>query len=201
MANRLELEDFGTPVAASPGQGTAPDPAAAEDIRLSAFEDGYGAGWNDAVAADQNSQTKVSQDFAQNLSDLSFTYHEARNHLTTAAEPIFKELIEKVFPSLIVSGLGAQVLETLSDEVGRIANAPVELVCSPSNTIALTELVGENAPMPINISEEPTLTDGQVFLRFATEERRIDLDEIQTGMDSAISAFFQNLKTEVNYGT
>jgi hypothetical protein len=55
---------------------------AVEEAKVASFEQGYKAGWDDAVAAQSEDQTRIRADLARNLQSLSFTYQEARSHMS-----------------------------------------------------------------------------------------------------------------------
>ena len=69
------LEDF--TLQAGGGQLHVLDEDALEEQRLASFEQGYSAGWEDAVQAQEQSRGQVSAELAKSLEDMSFTYHEA----------------------------------------------------------------------------------------------------------------------------
>ena len=82
-----------------------------EDLKLQAFEAGYQAGWDDASKAHADGKEKTSAEFAQNLLDMSFTYHEALAKLTVSLEPLMKKVVEKLLPETVRMALSAHILE------------------------------------------------------------------------------------------
>ena len=64
-----------------------------ESVRLEAFEKGYQAGWDDSSIAHQTEREKVSSELAQNLQDMSFTYHEAYAKLSLAMKPLLTKCV------------------------------------------------------------------------------------------------------------
>lgn len=205
MARAFQFEDFSTPE-----QGKAPATGASsslsdqelEERRLVAYEEGYSAGWNDAIASDTDNQTRISESFAGNLSDLSFTFQEARSNILGATEPIFREMVQKLFPELTEAALCDNVISRLKHYADAAASQPVELVVSPENRSALENLVTRHSGLDLVVTEEPTLGEGQVFLRFGKREEKIDLAEIKQGFEEAIAAFFSSNSNieDVKYG-
>jgi flagellar M-ring protein FliF len=79
MAGGPVLEDFATlagPAAQAPSD---PAPALADAERLAAYEQGYRAGWDDAVRAEAADQARIGAELARNLQEMSFSFHEARS--------------------------------------------------------------------------------------------------------------------------
>ena len=69
------FEDFGEEKPkANLGSGLAVEEVA--DQKLEAFENGFQAGWEDAIAAQSETQSFVSSGLASSLQNASFEYHE-----------------------------------------------------------------------------------------------------------------------------
>ena len=130
----LALEDFA--VKSQPSEMTPSDTisrAAAEAEKVASYEQGYQAGWDDATQAQAEDQTRIGAEFARNLQELSFTFHEARAHVMQAMEPLLTELVDTVLPSLVSETLGQRILEELQPLIEDGADSPVELVVSPAS--------------------------------------------------------------------
>ena len=55
--------------------------------------------------------------------------------------------------------------------------------------------------MPLRIVEEPALSPGQVFLRFADRETRIDLAAVPEAIGAAVDGYFRfELEGELAHG-
>lgn len=193
------LEDFGSYHAAPDATINLSD-VALEEQRLEAFEQGYKAGWDDAITAQGDDQTRVSADFARNMQDLSFTYHDAFNQLTKALQPLLTQVVTKVLPQMAQATLGAQVVEQLTEMARTEAGAPVEVVVSPANAPSITALAEQDLGLPITIVEEASLGEGQVYLRFGEAEREINLDQVLGGISEAVDAFFHQTEQEMSHG-
>lgn len=193
----FQLEEFNTQIVSD-------DPTLAlttnlEEHRLEAFEQGYKAGWDDAASAQSDDQNRVAADFAHNLQDLSFTYHEARSQILKSLEPLLKEMVAKVLPKLAYENLP----QTIVDEVLSIAQnqseMDIQIVISPSNCSALEQLLEAQSDLNATIIEEPSMADGLAYLRFADTEKHIDLDSILTSFSQSIDGYFeQQEKVAIN---
>lgn len=167
-----------------------------EECRLAAYEQGYTAGWDDAVAAQDGEIARLRADLGRNLEDLSFTYHEAHSHVLRTLEPLLHDMVTKVLPAIARESLGQMVLEHLRPMAKDLADQPVTLVANPANRELLENLVVAEAHFPLTFREEPSLGDGQVYLRLGEAESRIDLDGVISAISAAVSAFFRIEKQE-----
>lgn len=167
-----------------------------EECRLAAYEQGYTAGWDDAVAAQDGEIARLRADLGRNLEDLSFTYHEAHSHVLRTLEPLLHDMVTKVLPAIARESLGHMVLDHLRPMAKDLADQPVTLVANPANRALLETLVVAEATFPLTFREEPSLGDGQVYLRLGEAESRIDLDGVISAISAAVSAFFRIEKQE-----
>jgi flagellar assembly protein FliH len=197
MALRLEVFDTGP---AAPTDTVVTDVGALEEARLASYEQGYTAGWDDAVAAQSGDQTRLRADLARNLQGLAFTYHEARAHLLKSVEPLFETLVARILPDLARASLGGQVVALLRAQAEAASDVPVELVINPAARAAVeAALDGLPAP-PVALVEEDTLGDGQAWLRLGPRELRIDLDRAVADIAAAVRAFFDLSQEDQSHG-
>lgn len=162
-----------------------------EEQKLASFEKGYQAGWDDSARAQQDSSTRISEDFARNIRDLSFTYQEAHGAFVADMEPLIRDLVNSVLPKLAQETLGRRITDILTTEVEAQGQAPVLLVTAPGQSDALQAILPETTTMPVEIVEDATLADGQVQLRFGGTEREIDLAKVLETIGAAVEGFFQ----------
>ncbi|GKY86673.1 flagellar biosynthesis protein [Sinisalibacter aestuarii] len=196
MPGPLHLEDFDRPdlrstpdnVAAAPSPTPAPD--AAEQARLQGYEAGYQAGWDDAVRSEAEAQGRIGAEFARNLQDLGFTFHEARSHVMQALEPLLTGMVERVLPDLISRTIGQTIIEELLPLASAAADTPIQVVVSPASLPALEPMLAAST-VPFDLVEEPTLAEGQVFLRSGRLERHIDFTRAVDQIGTAINGLYE----------
>ena len=174
------------------------NPDNVEDAKLQSFEDGYQAGWEDAVKAHEAAKDRIAADFAQNLQDMSFTFHEAFTKLGQAMKPLLTQIVTKVLPEVANKIIVAQVLAQMSDLMADQSENAIQIAVSPKNLDALTELLSEITNIPFELKGEPALGEGQVYLRVNSDEREINLDALIMGFSNALDAFFQQIAQEPN---
>lgn len=200
MPMRLKLEVFDIGGIRLATEEVRVTPAALEDARAASYETGYSAGWEDAVNAQTTEQTRINEEVARNLQALAFTYHEARSHVLRTLEPLLRDMVAKVLPNMAREALGQFVLEALRPVAARLTDSPVTLTLNPASRAAVEAHLAAESSLPLRILEEPSLGEGQVFLRFDDREQQVDLDGVITAIAGAVDSFFHFEQQEKDYG-
>ncbi len=196
MARLFPLEEFTqqTPVEnTTPEVAPPPETASAEQlekIRLEGYEAGYKAGWDDAVKAEEVEQNRIGAEFARNLQDMGFTFHEARAHVLNTLEPLLLGMVEKVLPELVSQTIGHSIIEEMLPLATSVADTPLEVVVRPSCRARLEPLLASATAIPITLVEEPSLAEGQVFLRAGELEKHLDFTGALDRIGKSISDLF-----------
>jgi flagellar assembly protein FliH len=188
MAIRLEV--FETDQPSHQPEVVVTDRGQVDEAKLASFEEGYSAGWEDAVAAQDEDRARLAADLARNLQALSFTYHEARDHVLSGLEPLLRAVATKLLPAIAREALAPLVAETLRPLAAEAAGAPLTLVINPASRSAVEGLLAAQNGPPLEIEEEPTLVEGQVHIRFARSETRVDLARAISEITAALHDFF-----------
>jgi flagellar biosynthesis/type III secretory pathway protein FliH len=161
-----------------------------EEAKVASFEQGYSAGWDDAVAAQQGDQSRIHADLARNLQTLSFTFQDARSHVLQAIRPLILEMTNRLLPEVAREALAPTVLEALMPIADELSDAPLTLVLNPAVRPQVEGLVTQATGLPMQIEEEPSLSEGQVYIRFGTTETKVDLAQVTEDIATAVRAFF-----------
>jgi flagellar biosynthesis/type III secretory pathway protein FliH len=191
-APRLEVFD----TAPAPDGSLLPlvEATAVEEAKVNAFEQGYSAGWDDAAAAHQGDQNRIRADLARNLQSLSFTFQDARSHVLQAIRPLILEMINRLLPQVAHEALAPMVLETLMPMADELSDSALTLVVNPSVRPQVEDLVTQATGLPLVIEEEPSLPEGQVYIRLGVAETKVDLAQVSADIAAAVRGFF-NLNT------
>ena len=128
----LKLEVFAPDQPSAAGNTVVLDTMLLEETKLSAYDSGYAAGWEDATAAQSEDQNRVRADLARNLQSLGFSYHEARAHVLKALEPLLRQITGQLLPELARDSLAPMVLEILMPLAEKLADTPITLVLNPA---------------------------------------------------------------------
>lgn len=190
----LHLEVFDTAPAADGMLRPLVEATVVEEAKVASFEQGYSAGWDDAVAAQQGDQTRIRADLARNLQSLSFTFQDARSHVLQAIRPLILEMVNRLLPEVARETLAPTVLDAVMPLADTLADAPLTLVLNPAVRGQVEDLLAQAAGLPMVIDEEPTMPEGQVYIRFGSTETKVDLAQVTTDIAIAVRAFF-NLNT------
>jgi flagellar biosynthesis/type III secretory pathway protein FliH len=193
----LRLEPFETEKPSdAPGQTIILDQMALEEAKLEAYDKGYQAGWDDAASAQSEDRAAISAELARNLQSLTFTYQEARAHVLRALRPFMSGLSERVLPAIAHETLGAIVAEVITPIAERAAGQPVKLVLHPARRELIEEYLTRTTGLPLQIEEEPSLGEGQVFLSLGKHESAVDLDGAVAAIQSAVRGFLDQCENE-----
>ncbi|MEF3048934.1 FliH/SctL family protein [Pseudotabrizicola sp. L79] len=194
----LKLEVFETRAAVS--DVVVMQSTEVEDARLQSYETGYAAGWEDAMAADAEEARKISAELANNLQHLAFTYQEARAHLLRSVQPVLIELATRLLPEVAREAIAPVVLDAVMPLLEDASDQPIDIVLNPVARPAIERLLTQAAGLPLQFQEEPTLGEGQVYIRMRQEEFRVDLDTATRDIIRAVHDFFDCPEKEDSNG-
>lgn len=185
---RLQLESFAT---GKYGPATATAIDVGDEARLASFDQGYTAGWDDALAAQDAETARMREELARTVADLGFTYREAHRHVLMALKPLLVDMVGKVLPSIARAALSEIVLELVMPVAGKAADRPMELVAHPSVIPVIEPVLAAQSVLPLGILPDEGLTPGQIRIRAAEGEQMVDLDGVVAAIGLAVSTFFE----------
>lgn len=186
------LEDFTLNTA---GEGVhLLDDDALEEQRLQSFERGYGAGWEDAMAAQQQGQDQLGADLSATLSDLSFTYQEALTRMSLSLEPMFQSLTRAVLPETLDRGFTGRLTEQLLDMAQEQIEQPMQLIVPPGAANSIEALLPSELSRPVKVVEDPTLQTGQARLQVGIARRAVDCGALLDAISAAFDAYIFEAK-------
>jgi hypothetical protein len=81
-----------------------------------------------------------------------------------------------------------------------VSDAPIQIVVAPSGRAAVEALVDTSLTIPLEIIEEPSLADGQVYLRMGELEKKIDMSGAIERIGNAINAIYALNEEAINHG-
>ena len=193
------FEDFGGITAPEP-EPVAAESGGNEDELLASFEQGYKAGWDDAISAKSEEHASVSAELATRLNDLSFTYHEARESILADLAPTVEKAIMTVLPEVARQAVGALAVEQLNAIIRENSETPVVLSTAPDTYQPIIDVMPEDQKIPVEVVRDESLAEGQVRFEFAQRERLIDLSEVLEAVAEAMTAFTHETRKEAQNG-
>jgi flagellar assembly protein FliH len=195
MSIFAHLEEFTTQEEADGANSVAEDQVLlGEELRLSIFEEGYQAGWEDAAKALAEDQGRISAEFAQKFQDISFGFVEARTHILAQLKPILTDLVGVFLPKLVQETLALHVISMTEDALGNAANAPINFVMNPKNAAFMKDLLETKSGFPNSVSSDPTLGPAQVLLKSGNSHHQLDLSAALTEAKTIVQAYFTEVE-------
>lgn len=190
------LEDFGGPRPQAVPTMPVPDEEELETRRLAAFEEGYQAGWDDAVQAHTKDKLRITSDLAQNLLDMSFTYNEAYTHLFRDLRPLLKDIVDKLLPRTMRGVVGPRIVEELQTAATGNLSSEAHILVNPDLVELVESLIEREDSFPVSVRGDARLAEGQAQLSLADREIEINLDETIAEISAALDAFTHDLQKE-----
>lgn len=187
MSRRFQFENF-SPKAG--GKDPNPESGPSESQAVESFENGYKAGWDDAVKVQQDEGSRVKTDLAQNLQSIAFTAEDARAHMLTALRPVLEEMVDSVLPEASRATLGQTILDIIQPMLDAATDPTMHIVVHPDDRADVSLLIDQIAELPVTIVDEDTVGAGQAFLRIGGQEKSIDMAEVLVEMRQAVEAFY-----------
>lgn len=184
----FQLEEFTTMIISN--DPTVSPATSLEEHTLESFEQGYKAGWDDAVEALKQDQKKISSGFSRSLQEMSFTLEEARTQVMKSVAPLLEEMVHKVLPRLSLEGLPQVIINQVKEIAEAHTHINVEIQISPANKQALEHLLGSNPALDVTIVTEPSLAEGLAVIRFAESELKIDLGGVIQNFETALTQLY-----------
>jgi flagellar assembly protein FliH len=186
----LRLEVFDTITASDGASLPLVEATAVEEAKVASFEQGYQAGWDDAAAAQDGDQGRIRADLARSLQSLAFTFQDARSHVLQAIRPLILEMTSRILPEIAREALAPTVLDALMPMADELSEAPMTLVLNPAARPQIEDLITRATGLPLVIEEEPSLSEGQVYIRFGPAETKVDLTQVTEDITAAVRSFF-----------
>jgi flagellar biosynthesis/type III secretory pathway protein FliH len=197
MAGRLRLETFELLDAGEEPRLMMPEDL--EELRLAAYERGYGAGWDDAEsrAANDLSARRLAAEAA--LERLNFTYHEASAQALSALTPLFEQMFETLLPQALRLAVIPAVIEHLLPLAREALAQPLRLQVPPGQMEVFEAAMSGLILPPLQLAENPALSPGQaVILGPASGElTQIDLASALAAMRMAFARFHPSAEQDV----
>ena len=196
MGTARLFEDFGQRNA--PAQSASANAAEElEDQKLKSFEQGYGAGWDDAVKAQADNGKLLIETVQQSLLEARFTREEAMHSFVEAVRPLLDGLVTKVLPAVAEQALPQHVSTMLSKVVEEAVDLPVEIRVSEDQHAAVEQLLQDRMPENASLVADPDLASGQACCALGSSEKQVDLPELISEISDALKAFYNSFQEEV----
>ncbi len=172
----------------------------AEKLREAAYEQGYAAGWQDALEQmrDEDALRRVAAEEA--LQAVRFSYAEAHQALSASFLALSEAMLAKVLPSAARAALPGLLAEELAAVIARAIDVQTEIHCAPSVVASLKEVVLDSGHAGMAVVAEPSFSDAQVALRLGIQEREINLDTVLAALAELLGQAGSHVQQECQHG-
>jgi flagellar biosynthesis/type III secretory pathway protein FliH len=168
-----------------------------EDQKLKSFEEGYGAGWDDAIKAQHDSGKLLVDTVQQSLIEARLVREDALQAFISATRPLLDGLVRKVLPALAEQTLPHHVAGLLSRAIEEAADLPLEIRVAEDQHAAVARLLEDRMPETARLVADPDLAAGQACCALGQSEKQIDLPGLLAEITDAVEAFYNSIQEEV----
>lgn len=171
------LTDFSGPKTL-PAEASTAQSEALEDEKLKSFEDGYSAGWDDAMKAQEERGRKLSSALQEAVAQARVTKEEAFGVFSEASANLLNTLLGAALPkfsSQIVSFHAKELIQRFNIDLDAV---DTELVVSTHQVDVFASHVKDLQINDLKIIGSSSLDVDQAIMRFSGQEKGIDLDEL-----------------------
>ena len=181
----------------SSGTRKATQPGSQDGDPLEGYEVGYKAGWDDAVSANLDSKSHLATALAQNLEQVEFTLVEAQASILKAVKPVFEEITATLLPGFSNEALRALIAEEMSALLKDHMPQEVSIVVSESDEAPVAALLNSTRSLSeISLTAKSTLSDGQAYITCSEIQKKIDVKQAITDIQSTINDFLRQPEQE-----
>jgi len=167
---------------------------ALEDEKLKSFEDGYSAGWDDAMKAQEERGRKLSAALHEAVADATATKEEAFSAFSEVNTAFVSALLDLVFPKLAAEILSAQTIDLIAKYNMDENDVGTQLLVSHEQREVFSNFVTEQKLDGINVVASDEVCSDQVVIKFVNQEKQLDFNELLAELRSLCSHILETTK-------
>ncbi|NVO25981.1 hypothetical protein HJ526_00985 [Donghicola sp. C2-DW-16] len=176
-------------------------PEQATGLNLDSFEEGYNAGWADAVKANKDEQADHRAKVAESLKDFAFSRTEMQQQILRELRPLIEGVLTAILPNALRPALAPMVVETLEAMASDTLSNAIKLAVPEGMASDVDHLLDRDNWPDLTVIEDPSLGTGRAEIRFGDTTKIIDLDAVQDQISRLVSDFFNAPQTIGATGT
>lgn len=161
---------------------------------------GHAAGLADGLDMAAQRQGALTEEILQALTDLTFTYTEARAQVLASLAPLLQCLLDRILPDLVPDVLRMAILEALMEAADGDSRMPLVVRVHPAQVASIAPLVGAMPGQGPVIEGASGLGPGQALVEGAGGETLLDADGLLVAIRQSISALSETARNEVRHG-
>lgn len=165
---------------------------------LAAYDEGFQAGLTHGQAEAAENQKTLQAGLIQAISDLQFTYVEARTEFIVSLEPLLTAIPEIILRPCIDAAYTSKIAQLISDAAQASDAGNMTLAVHPSAYDAVVSTV-RNSALDVAVEQDPSLSPHAVWVGRSSGEMLIDFDAVSAQVTEILSAITEtNEKRESN---
>ncbi|MGR3514761.1 MAG: hypothetical protein ACU0GG_18535 [Paracoccaceae bacterium] len=192
MTRHVFLESFDH--GASQGPSNEAEARLLDAEKAKSYEAGYASGWDDAIASDKTARLHLEAEFERNIQNLAFTMAEAVTHVRNELGVLLTAITEQLLPKTATDVLCAHIHSELMQLGDDLTEVRLELVASPDCNPTVADMLKSDFSFEIDLVEDQSLSQGQVFLRLGQREIEIDLEPLTRAISGQLAAIRTDTK-------
>ena len=187
MSDLAFLEDFASPAIAAEAD-TGVD-------RQLGFADGYAAAQRDFAAA----EAAKGGALIDRMTEMSFTYAEARNAVLVALEPLMGEVCDALLPALADQGFGATLAREIAESAGTDIGSFPQVRVHPERVEELRDWTDRLGALDIRVRADPALPRNEAILGEGRESA-FDLQPLTKALAEALRDLMRPDAEDLGHG-
>lgn len=161
------------------------DPEQESDISSVGYQDGYEAGYAAAEESHAAKQQQALESISAILSDFSFGYAEAREHLLGKLHLVMQQLSKAALPEILQNTFGLHLCEVIEAEFQRLADEAVQIGVSLEAVAPVSDALS-GLTKTFAILPDASLEEGQAILVAGDVEVMLDLPDLLGRLQQAL---------------
>jgi hypothetical protein len=170
--------------------------APARDEPSADWQAGHARGLAEAAESDARRRALAEEAAIAALSDLTFTWAEARAAVLAALIPFFRALADRLIPDLAGEAFPLHLAEALGRAAAADVAAAPELHLSPEDILRVSTLLASLPP--IRVTPDPALAPGQARIGHGAGQTVLDTPALVAALHDIIAAFDDGAAPELS---
>ena len=164
------------------------------------FQKGYEEGYAASKAAQEESDEAINIELHEKLSEINFTYHEARQAILSEMTELFGAIANSFLPTLALVGTAATIQEMLLDASTKSISAKAKISVHPDQKRDLERYLDLFGETGCALVPDPTVPAQSVWVATDAHETCIDFQQMIIAVETALTAYTQLNTKERHHG-
>ncbi|WP_143831328.1 hypothetical protein [Octadecabacter temperatus] len=150
------------------------------------------------IHAETLNNAKIAQSINEvsvTLSDMTFGYEEARQHILEQMQSLVRQISDQVIPEIAKATFGSHLSEIVDVELNRSANLPIQIGIAPDLLPAFDALGSKEHCVFVPV---PNLTAGQAIILQNDVEILLDLPSLVLALQSTLNGLESHQRSSRN---